>query len=349
MYGFTSGSTGAPKIAPMRYSELARRVTRTGPTVITPTDRAGMLLGATSGALRRMIEAFGRGVTITCLDAREASSDRILAAFARDDVTFLWMIPTYLRRLVTDAEDGTNLPSLRVIVTSGEPLHWRDVDLVRRRLSSRCAIRHPYGSTETGSIAVRFVDPDEPLGEGVVPVGRARDGVRISIVDPSGERVPDGHPGEVVVESALVRAADQDGTSEDGVALRRTGDYGRLRPDGQLELLGRVDRMVKIGGIRAQPARVEHELRALDWIDEVAVIPRTQQGEAQPALVAHVVGSVVDDAAAASRIREHLATRVHPAEIPQEIVFHAERLPTLPSGKVDAVALLQRGEPPQRG
>jgi thioesterase domain-containing protein/acyl carrier protein len=93
--------------------------------------------------------------------------------------------------------------------------------------------------------------------------------VAVYLLDPGGELVPVGVPGELYVGGPGVSlgylnqprlTADRFGPDPFGVPggrLYRTGDLARWRPDGALEFLGRVDRQVKIGGFRVEPGEVE--------------------------------------------------------------------------------------------
>jgi acyl-CoA synthetase (AMP-forming)/AMP-acid ligase II len=70
--------------------------------------------------------------------------------------------------------------------------------------------------------------------------------------------------------------------------LYRTGDRGRYRTDGLLEILGRIDGQVKIRGVRVEPAEIESALRGHPDVREVAVVARQDEPGRQE-LAAYVV------------------------------------------------------------
>lgn len=338
LLGTTSGSTGRPRLVVQTHGQLRAHLLRPGRRAILPEDRFGMLLGATAGSVRRLLEALVRGAPIACLDARDHHPDEVLRQLIAARVTYLWLVPTYLRRLLAAASARPQLPQLRVLALPSEPVTWQDVAAIRARLAPSVTIRHAYGASEVGNIAESWLDAHEPIGQGLVPVGRPSSHVQVRIRDLDGTWLAAGRAGEVVVESHTIRHGAPAEQLADGRRRYSTGDLGRLREDGSLELLGRLDRMVKVGGYRVQPTRIEALLAELDWVEEVAVLPHRPSGTAAQGLIAHlhgVPGSGTDLAAVTSLVTDHLEGRVHPAEIPDRVVLHDRPLPTLDSGKVD--------------
>lgn len=337
LIGFTSGSTGPPKVRSETPRMIAERLDQHGPGEIEVGDRVGMLLGATRSAVRRVVGPLRHGTPVSCFNPRFDSTSDMLAGFADHEVTYLIAIPTYLRRLLNAAAPRPTLPSLRVISTGGEPLDWQDVAAIRERLSPACVLRVGYGSSESSRVAKRIVAPDEPLDEGPVPVGWLYPDQNVWIADKHGEPVSDGEVGEIVVESAKIREGVEAEELGNGRRRYRTGDLGRFQPDGQLAIVGRRDRMVKIGGIRVEPERVEEVLRDFPGVREVAVLPaRTPDGDIE--MVAHIAGDPgapqVDTA-----LRSYAARHLHAAAVPTRLVWHADGLPTVATGKIDREAL----------
>ena len=120
-------------------------------------------------------------------------------------------------------------------------------------------------------------------------------------------------------------------TDDPSDLVYRTGDRGRYRPDGVLEIHGRLDDQVKILGVRIEPAEVAAELLAHPGVRAAAVVAK-EDPRGDTALVAYVVpeDGPLDDAA----LREFLADRMLAAKVPRAFVRLAE-LPRTPNGKVD--------------
>src|SRR4029079_11380093 len=92
-----------------------------------------------------------------------------------------------------------------------------------------------------------------------------------------------------------------------GARMFRSGDLGRFRPDGALELVGRADDQVKVRGIRVEPAEIEGALHGHPAVREAAVVADGDR------LVAFVVGGEPE------ALRAHLLQRLPSALVPSPI------------------------------
>jgi hypothetical protein len=118
--------------------------------------------------------------------------------------------------------------------------------------------------------------------------------------------------------------------------MYRTGDLGRLRPDGCLEVLGRRDAQVKIRGYRVEVTEVELALLALPSLKQAAVVARERRG-GDLHLVAYVV-PVQPPGPTAAELRQFLRVQL-PAHMVPSIFMTLPILPATPQGKVDRRAL----------
>src|SRR5262249_27817893 len=144
---------------------------------------------------------------------------------------------------------------------------------------------------------VRDLDPKAES----VPIGRPIANTRIYLLDAERRCVPPGEPGEIYIGGdGLARgywkrpALDAEGfvadpfDSDPGARLYRTGDLARLRADGELEFLGRVDRQIKVHGLRVEPAEIERTLERHGAVAAAAVEYRGVAGGPRR-LVAYLV------------------------------------------------------------
>jgi non-ribosomal peptide synthetase component F len=121
-------------------------------------------------------------------------------------------------------------------------------------------------------------------------------------------------------------------SDEPGARLYRTGDLGRFLPSGDVELHGRVDRQVKVRGVRIEPGEIETVLKDHENVrDAVVVVREDTPGDQR--LVAYLVLRQPDD-----NLRAFLKTRVPDYMIPAVFVM-MDKLPLTPNGKVDHAAL----------
>ena len=173
--------------------------------------------------------------------------------------------------------ETATFPRLRLIQTGGEPVTRQDVALYNTHCAPDCLFVNGFGLTETGPVCMYVLDQASPLPDHLVPVGYAVEDMEVLLLDDAGKAVAQGEVGEIIVQSDALAAgywrnptltqatflSDPDGG---GVRRYRTGDLGRLRPDGGLEHLGGKDAQVKIRGNRVNIAEVEQALLNLEYV-----------------------------------------------------------------------------------
>jgi acyl carrier protein len=184
---------------------------------------------------------------------------------------------------------------------------------------------------------------------GLPPIGRAIANTQIYLLDEHLSPVPPGETGEIYIGGASVARGYHkrpDLTAqkfildplfiESGRRLFKTGDLGRLRPDGQIDFLGRIDDQIKIRGYRIEPNEIVSALNQHPAIRESLVVAR-QDAIGDSALVAYViVGN--EDSATHTALREFLRTYLPEYMLPAVFV-RIDSFPLTPHGKIDRAAL----------
>jgi hypothetical protein len=166
-------------------------------------------------------------------------------------------------------------------------------------------------------------------------------------VDDGGNRVGSGRVGEIAIRSrylalgywrdpGLTDAAFSPDPAGGGERIYRTGDIGRVLPDGCLLHLGRKDSQVKIRGYRIEVAEIELALLDVDGAREVVVVAQ-DDGAGGQRLVAYVVPSG-QPAITPGTLRRALVASLPDYMLPATFVL-LEALPRTPNGKVDRSAL----------
>ena len=139
-----------------------------------------------------------------------------------------------------------------------------------------------------------FIDENTHTSGPAVPVGYAVADKEVMLLDESGAEVDRGKVGEIAVKSrylasgywrqAELTAAKFSPAPEGGdLRIYRTGDLGRMEPDGCLFHLGRKDFQVKVRGYRVEAAEVERALLEHPGVKEVTAIGRPAAGRGHPA------------------------------------------------------------------
>ena len=331
---YTSGSTGRPKGVPGTHVGLANRIVWA--THAQPFETADIACAKSRlGFVDAVCELFaplaaGRPVVLAD-EATAADPARLAEVIERCGVTRLVAVPSLLRAMIEVAAGSLARSQLRLVNASGEPLSATDVKALRS-VVPRCEIWNIYGATEVAADATAYLV--EQLDDERVPIGRPLDNVSIELRDASGELVPVGAIGEIVVggvgvSPGYIGHATTENHRFAPSGTYRTGDLGRWRPDGVLEHHGRADRQLKIRGVRVEPQELEHTLKAHANIRDAAAVARqTPDG---PTLAGYyTVGDLTDP----DELRAHLKSSLPSQLIPTHLV-ELPSLPRLANGKID--------------
>jgi acyl carrier protein len=125
-------------------------------------------------------------------------------------------------------------------------------------------------------------------------------------------------------------------TDVPGARLYKTGDLGRFLPDGQIDLIGRLDHQVKLRGARVELGEIEAVLSEHEAVRETLVLAR-DDATGEKSLVAYVITDR-ECPPSASELRRFLRERLPDNMVPSAFLF-LDAFPMTPSGKVDRQAL----------
>ncbi|WP_424217348.1 non-ribosomal peptide synthetase (plasmid) [Streptomyces sp. BI20] len=332
---FTSGTTGRPKgiRSSLRAVEhfLDWETTEFG---VTDGTRVSLLTSPGFDAfLRDALVPLRSGGSV-----RAAGTVPVAAALAewleKEGVEVLHCVPTVFRTLRAAGLTPGSLPELRAVLLAGEPVRSADVAWWRGLFGDDKTLVNLYGPSETTMTKVfRRLGAEDAEAE-TVPAGLPLPDVEVRVLA-AGTPVTDTI-GEIEIRTPFPLGGYLDGRAGGftGTDRYRTGDLGRLRPDGVLEVLGRRDQQVKINGVRVELGEVEDTLRRHPGVRDVCAAA-VSESDADPALVAYVVAdaSVTDE-----QLRAHAATDLAPGCRPTLYVRLAA-VPRTLNGKADRRAL----------
>jgi acyl-coenzyme A synthetase/AMP-(fatty) acid ligase len=181
------------------------------------------------------------------------------------------------------------------------------------------------------------------------PVGTPPDGT-IAVLDPaSGGALPAGTVGELAfgADHPVHYWKDADAATD---GWYRTGDLGRIDPDGSVYILGRLKELINRGGLHVSPSEVETAIRAHPGVGDSAVVatPDPVVGEA---ICACVVAAPSGPPPALGELRDFLAPVLARHKLPDELCL-VDAIPRTKIGKVDRPVLqavvLEDGRPRER-
>jgi amino acid adenylation domain-containing protein len=343
---FTSGSTGPPKGLRGSLAAIAHFVGwEIDEFSVGGDSRVSLLTSPGFDAfLRDAFVPLCAGGTV-CVAPTGAGVGSALAHWLTESgVTLLHCVPTVFRTLRDEPVRPGSWPALRSVLLAGERVHASDVAWWRSRFGDGKDLVNLYGPSETTMTKLfrRLGEPDA-TGE-VVPAGVALPGVRVRVLGPR-----PGAVGEIELEvpfRLLGYLGPEQGGFDAGGHRYRTGDLGRLREDGEVEVLGRRDQQVKVRGVRVELGQVEAVLRRHPGVRDACVLAVT--GRSGTELCAYVLAPGIEDA----ELARHAGELLPPWLVPADFVAVGE-IPRTLSGKVDrrglpspAAARRTGGEPP---
>lgn len=346
---YTSGSTGRPKGVMVEH----RNVTR-----LLVNNRA--LFDFNEHDVWTVFHSFAFDFSVwemygaLVFGGRAVIVPRVVAQSPADFLTLLEMSGTTVLNQVPSAfyplmeQAVARKPNLRVryVIFGGEALKPALLRPWRNTWPSTKLI-NMFGITET-TVHVTFKDiGDAEIDAGVSNIGRPIPTLTTYILDKQLKPVPVGVTGEICVGglgvargylnrpelSAERFVVDPFGR---GKRLYRSGDLGRLLPNGEIEYLGRRDHQVKLRGHRIELGEIESALvKHADISEAVAMVREDVPGDQR--LVAYVVSPVVPPPSAGD-LREWVRQSLPEVMVPATIVF-LDRMPLTSNGKNDRKAL----------
>ena len=343
---FTSGSTGMPKGVMVPHRGIVNRLLWEQEAFrLTPGDR--FLHKTPIGFDVSVWEVFWPLTAGACLVIARPEGHRdpayLADLIARERITTVHFVPSMLQAFL-ETPGLSGLASVRLLMAGGEAL---PPELIRRAQARLPGARmyNRYGPTEA-SVSVSVWPCDPGSKRPVSPIGRPIANLRLRVVDRELRLQPPGVPGELLLGGAGLARGYLDRPDltaaafvpnpfgdEPGGRLYRTGDLARLLPDGNVELLGRIDHQVKLRGFRIELGEIEAALASHPEVRECAVLVRDER------LVAYVVPPIPPPSAGGfDALRAHLAARLPEYMVPAVFVA-LESMPLSPNGKVDRRSL----------
>ncbi|MER7668307.1 amino acid adenylation domain-containing protein [Kitasatospora sp. NPDC096128] len=350
---YTSGTTGRPKGVPVTHRSLVFTLDRVIHAYgLAPGERVLQLaaLGADT-ALEQVFSALLAGATVVLGGRDTWAPTELVRRLPGLGLAVADFTPAYWHHVLDLLPPGGPAPAgLRLVVVGGDVVHADDCRACAERLPG-VRLLNAYGVTEAAVTSLHCeVTPellDSPAAP--VPIGRPLPGVRVHVLDGRLRPVRPGERGEIHLGGpGLARGYwEQPGLTAEsfppdpyaplpGERMYRTGDAGRWRADGQLEILGRFDDQVKVRGHRVDPAEVEAVLAAHPAVRQARVAADGSAPDGSRLLTAYY--TLGDRAVRPEGLRAFLTERLPEYLVPAEFVA-LEAMPLTAAGKIDRRSL----------
>ncbi|AOK89971.1 non-ribosomal peptide synthetase [Paenibacillus polymyxa] len=348
---YTSGTTGRPKGVMIEHGSLVntadayRREYRLDQFPVRLLQLASFSFDVFVGDIARTLY---NGGTMVIVPKDDRIDPNLLYGWIRDqNITVFESTPALILPFMQYIyEEGLNVSSMQLLITSSDACSVTDYRLLQERFGGQFRIINSYGVTEAAIDSSFYGEPLDKLPpSGHVPIGKAWLNARFYIVDAALKPVPVGVPGELVIGGAgvargywnrpdLTAEKFADSPFVPGERLYRTGDLARWLEDGNVDFIGRIDYQVKIRGFRIELGEIETALLRFRGVKQVVVTDRTdEQGQK------YLCGYVAADASLQlsdllSQLKQELPAHMVPARL-----VSLDKLPLTPNGKIDRKAL----------
>jgi len=353
---YTSGSTGLPKGVMIEHRSLVNFVE--GMEDIIPFTGSDRVLALTVFSFDifflETMAPLQKGARVI-LGSREQQLDptAMAAVLEREKITIFQVTPSRLQLLLAGTDTAKSIGHLDYLLVGGEALPMALLQKARTYTTGK--IFNLYGPTET----TVWSTAKDLTGENELNIGKPIANTQVYILDQRSALQPLGVPGELCIggeglargylnnpgltAEKFIRSDWSDQSDRYNrsnrsyrpyIKLYKTGDLARWQPDGNIEILGRIDHQVKIRGYRIELGEIESKLSACEGIREAAVVVKeTNSGDKY--LYAYIaVQGEIDEAPLKNRLAAELPAYMIPTHF-----IRLEKIPLTPSGKVNRKAL----------
>lgn len=363
---FTSGSTGKPKGAMVEHQGLSNHLlAKINDLALTDRDIVSQTASQSFDiSIWQFLAVLLVGGTVVIFKDEEAWNPLKSVKLINDyGITIFETVPSQMNAMLEELENKqlsqsshstTAFTSLRWLMLTGEPLF---ADTCKRwfNLYPHIPIINAYGPTECSDDVTHYkLFANQTCDHDVIPISGTIDNMAIYILDDYLNPVPFGVIGEIYIGGIGVGRgylSDIDKTNSSFIEdiysngvyprLYKTGDLGRLWPNGEIEFLGRKDYQVKIRGYRIELSEIESVLSQHPLVSQVAVIVWQEEGRDKH-LVAYIAlienAKPFDESERTSVMREFLNHKIPEYMIPAFFIF-LEKLPLTSNGKLDRNSL----------
>lgn len=347
---YTSGSTGRPKGIMVDHNSFAHgAVAHDG---YYQEKLVGLLSSAISFdvSILMIFHLLSSGGTVYIpKDESIADAEKLVSTIENNAISYLLCVPS-LYSMVLDR--CRQLPSLKIVSLTGENIPNFILKL-HAKIAPNAILYNEYGPSEY-AIGTTIGKIYDPVKKKVYPVnvGKPLPNTYVYVLDENLLPVPENVKGEIFIGGAGLSKgylSNSELTAEKFLSFRfttlyRTGDFGRLLPDGNLEFLGRTDNQVKIRGNRVELGEVEQTICRYPQVNEAVVVCKKHNSSSH--LVAYFTTLV--DGEVEKELKGYL-TNVLPRYMIPSVFVHLKSFPRTPNGKIDRSALLNTFEKRKKG
>lgn len=337
---YTSGTTGSPKGVMIRHKSVTNLKNHFDFDLkINCKDKIGQFASISFDAsISEIFMAILTGATLYFIDDKYIANYKLFEKCLNDNkITVITLPPSFLIKI-----NPNNIKYLRLLLSAGSQISRSLAKVWGEKLE----LVNAYGPTECTVCATTWHNRRYYSFFENVPIGRAIPNVRVYIIGKKGQLLPPMITGEICIGGSSVGKGylnNERLTAEKfvedicypGEIMYKTGDYGKLLPNGDIEFCGRKDDQVKVRGYRIELDEIKNILLKIDNIvDSIVVVVKDDFGK--EFICAYVICSQCD--LTPRKIKDKLKDLMPNYLLPNFIIT-VEKFYLNTSGKVNKAAL----------
>jgi acyl-coenzyme A synthetase/AMP-(fatty) acid ligase len=319
----TSGTTGVMKMMLLRRRQQEGRLQRYAAEYqFTEASRYLLTMPLTVGHIYGSVMACLRSGGRLVFESRQRMPPA--AALATHGITDVTLMPLHLKQVLDGLPPDFSKPDRLTVCTFGAPISAA----LRERALARLAtvVYGDYGCNEVGLVFLTRSGDDSDGGT-IWP------GVRVEVVDENNLPVPKGEVGRIRVRTEFM----VDGYLDDSEATQRMfrdgwfypGDSGALKGSRRLQVLGRSDELLNIGGVKHSPAYLENLITRNVAVRDVGICSLRNSDGFEEICVAVVADGISD-----RDLSAHILNALRTIELGRVHICKTDALPRNEAGKI---------------
>ncbi|MCK4259319.1 MAG: amino acid adenylation domain-containing protein [Halanaerobiales bacterium] len=286
---FTSGTTGNPKIIAGRSEGLVHfaewEINQFG---VGKGFRVSQLTRPTFDPFLRdiFVPLFAGGVV--CIPNSEEinlNSIKLVKWIETERINLIHIVPSVFKIISDEDLTEGHFKELKYILLAGEKLYPSYLEKWYKVFANRIQLVNIYGPTETTLAKFFKLINMSDLDRGMIPVGKPIPGASGIVLNKDMNICDEMIPGELYIRTPYQSLGYINNdelnakhfivnpfTNDKQDIIYKTGDMAQVTTEGTFEILGRVDRQVKIRGQRIELEEIEGYLNSLEYVNECAVV-----------------------------------------------------------------------------